>query len=99
MYHDFPTKAPEETRTVTFDFSAYVGVGVLMSPVVTIVTKHGTDPTPSAMLRGAPVVSGQQVLQSVTGGVDKVDYIISCVVHSSPEIPESAGTLRVRKAT
>jgi hypothetical protein len=102
MSNSFPDKSQGETRTLTFDFSDDLDGDEILSVVAVIVQcLRGGDASPSAMLNGAAVISAdqQKVLQSVKGGVNGCDYLFTCRVTTASEVPDLAGTMRVRKAT
>jgi hypothetical protein len=69
------TKDPGEEITAAFDFSKS---GVPSSPAVEIAVRIGADAAAGAMLSGAPLVSGGQVLQRIIGGVHGVEYEVRC---------------------
>lgn len=72
-------KDPEETITVSFDFSSALGADTLTGvPVVTISAYSGTDASPATVLNGAATLDATltKVLQSVKAGIATVDYRI-----------------------
>lgn len=71
-----PAKDPSETVTLSFLFGNELGTGETVSGcTVTCAVLTGTDPSPAAVLNGAPTVAAT-VLQSVTGGLDGVGYFL-----------------------
>lgn len=71
-------KDPQEVITVTFDFSALAAS--VSSPTVTVSRVAGNaDASPSSMLSGSPQVSGAQVLQKITGGINGTTYDLKCL--------------------
>lgn len=76
-YLEFPSKPVDATRPLVFDFTSAVPTGVtIASATATVSVWSGTDSNPSAMLSGSPSVSGLQVTQVVTAGVNGVVYVI-----------------------
>ncbi len=75
----FDAKDPAEIIIVGFDFSSLTTSP--SSPDVTA-TRHAgaTDANPSAILAGAPAVSGAKITQKIAGGVDGADYLLRCQV-------------------
>lgn len=75
----WPPKDPRETRVVEFDFSA---IGAVVSGQVLSVVAYSSfgvvDESPAAILGGMPYVEGAFVRQQVIGGVDLVDYYVTC---------------------
>ena len=91
-------KDPSETVTITFMFGSEILVGeTITGQTVTCVLLSGPatseDPTPSAVLNGVPTVSGTNVMQSVTGGLDQNVYFLKCTATLS------SGRVLVRKAS
>jgi hypothetical protein len=84
-----PQKALTETVPVTFDFTPDLAPGVTLASVVSVVATQepdgsgGTDGNPSAILNGAPTLLTPVVVQSVTGGLDLVDYRIAVTAQDS----------------
>lgn len=75
MSGSFSYKITTETEQLTFEFSPILGSSeTITSAVCNIEVKEGTDPTPSTVLLGTPVISGTKVAQRVTGGLDGVIY-------------------------
>lgn len=73
-----------ETDTLWFDYSAELADGeTLVSAVITVSVLSGTDASPSSLLFGSPTVSGGYILQSITGGVRNVNYLIRCLASTS----------------
>jgi hypothetical protein len=71
----FSYKITTENEQFTFDFSPIMGSSeTISSAVCTIEVKEGTDPNPNDIKVGSPVISGQQVAQRITGGLDGVIY-------------------------
>lgn len=92
-------KDPSESEVVTFDFTNKLRGEALSSIVgVTISVENGVDPSPNAMLSGAPVLSGAKVLQAIVGGVDGVNYYLRCQVQTTGNrTPVCGGVLAVRR--
>lgn len=90
-------KDPEEIKVMKFPFARELNGGTIASVTsVTVATHTGTDATPSAVLLGAAVVSGTDVLQRVQAGVDGVTYKLRAkVVDNAGNVHVVADTLRV----
>ena len=71
------SKAPGETVTVTFDFSALT-TAVSAPTVVASVSGGNADATPSAVLTGTTQLSGAKVLQQVRAGLSGTSYELLC---------------------
>ena len=101
----FDFKYPEENVTLTFDFTAALGVGQTLSSITSVTVAPfaldgnlGTDPAPSGLLNGAAVLDGTSklVLQAVKGGKPGVSYEFSVVaVRSDGAILELKGILPI----
>jgi hypothetical protein len=77
----FSYKLTTESELFSFDFNPVLGVGETISTAnCTAITLQGTDPTPSTILSGNPVVSLGKATQRVTGGVADNTYrlIMTC---------------------
>lgn len=82
----FSVKRPAETVTLNFRYTKDLASGETLLPgtmVVTAATWKGTDPSPAAILQGVPAVVGDRVLQQVTGGLDRVQYLVVAQVTTS----------------
>lgn len=90
----FDPKDPEEEITITFDYSA-AGDSV-SDPDVSVRLIKGIDPNPSAILSGAPVISGAYVLQKVIGGISGCDYQLRCLADVENARPIIIKVLPVR---
>jgi hypothetical protein len=79
-------KDPAEQIAVTFDFSAGIigGETITGTPSVTASATGGSDTSPSAILSGAPLVSGSLVMQTVVGGLDGSTYKLRCLITLTP---------------
>lgn len=77
-----PIKDPDEIITVEFDFTALAAS--VSSPVITVVASYGKDdPSASAMLSGAPSVTGAEVRQKIIGGQPGTTYTLRCVADAA----------------
>lgn len=85
MIKVLPEKRPAEAVTVTFRFARELPAGVSLEPGATVMlaVRKGTDVSPQAMLAGAPAVAGTDVLARVMGGMDGVQYLVSCIAETS----------------
>lgn len=94
----FDPKDPGEIVHLGFDFSALTPAPT--SPVVTAAHHGGTaDAAPSAILSGAPAVSGTTIVQRVAAGVAGANYLLRCQVDTAAgERFILAGVLPVRTA-
>ena len=99
MNRFFDVKHPGERVTLAFDFASQLPEGVTVASVdsVTVSTWRGTDATPSAMLAGAPGLSGSDALQMVEGGLVGVDYLfLASVTLSDTQLRILSAVLPVR---
>jgi hypothetical protein len=77
MSASFSYKITTENEQFTFDFSTVMSSGETISLATsTVEVVSGTDANPTAILVGSPVISGQQVAQRISGGLDGVIYRI-----------------------
>ena len=75
-------KDPAEIVPITFEFVDLTSTP--SSPTIAIQRLSGADdPTPTAMLLGAPQVVGSQVRQKVQGGVNGAIYGLRCEVNDA----------------
>lgn len=73
----FDDKDPDTTRRYAVDFAADIPTGATIdTATVTISVEHGTDAAAADMLEGDSSVSGTEVRQMVTDGVDGVTYLL-----------------------
>lgn len=70
-------KDPLEKVVITFDFTAIPET--ISNPVVSITIK-GDDAVIPNMLIDVPQITGNKVLQLVTGGENGVQYTVRCLV-------------------
>lgn len=92
-------KDPEERFWLTFDFSAALDAGeTIASNTVAISVRSGSDATPTAVLDGAPSLSGASILQRVKDGVDGASYLLRCAATTSADrVLVLGGVLPVRQ--
>ena len=85
MIKTWPEKRPAEAVTVTFRFARELPEGVTLAPgaTVQITTRKGADLVPQAMLAGSAAVSGTDVLARLMGGLDQVQYLVTCTADTS----------------
>lgn len=84
MIHRLPEKRPAERVTVSFRFGRQLGGATLLpTPTVAAAVRKGADADPGAVLASAPVVVGADVLVQVAGGLDGVEYLLTCTVDTS----------------
>ena len=81
MIKMWPEKRSAEAVTVTFRFARDLPAGVALAPgaSVVITVRKGADAVPQAMLAGVPSVSGSDVLARIMGGLDGVQYLVTCI--------------------
>lgn len=75
----WPDKDPSDSPVVEFDYVDFGGV--VASPVITVQVAGDADPDSSAILAGAPAVTGTKVLQRIVGGLNGVDYYLQCLAN------------------
>jgi len=84
MSGSFSYKITTENEQFTFDYSPVLGTTeTISSATCTVEVKEGTDPTPSAILVGSPSISGSQVAQRISGGLDGVIYRLQMTATTS----------------
>ena len=84
MSGSFSYKITTENEQFTFDYSPVLGLTeTILSATCTVEVKEGTDPTPSAILVGSPSISGSQVAQRISGGLDGVIYRLQMTATTS----------------
>lgn len=75
MANQFTYKLTTESENFTFDFNPVLGTSETLSTATcSIIVQQGTDPSPSSMLSGSPVISAGKATQRVLGGLDEVTY-------------------------
>ena len=80
----FSYKITTENEQFTFDFSPIMSSSeTISSATCTIEVKEGTDPSPNSIKVGSPAISGQQVAQRITGGLDGVIYRVEMTATTS----------------
>lgn len=80
----FATKYVGETKKLTFDFLADLGVTETISTAtVTAAVYSGTDATPSAIISGLASISGSVVTQTIVAGTSGVTYLLTCTATTS----------------
>jgi len=97
----WPAKDPREKLVATFAYGDDLDAGeAVASAVVNCTVLAGTDANPAAVLDGACVVSGSDVLQPFKGGLDGVTYRLDCLATVTPtgRVLACAATLPVRTA-
>jgi len=95
----WPQKAPEEKIWATFDFRKGLVAGeTIVSAVMNVTLKGGSDGSPEAILSTQTVLGGR-VLQRLQGGVEGATYLIACLASTSEErVLKLAGVLPVRES-
>lgn len=84
MSASFSYKITTENEQFTFDFSPVLGsTETISSATCTVEVKEGTDPSPSSIKVGSPTISGSQVAQRISGGLDGVIYRLEMTATTS----------------
>jgi hypothetical protein len=84
MSTSFSYKITTENEQFTFDFSPIMASAeTISSATCAVEVVSGTDSSPSSILVGTPTVSGQQVAQRISGGLDGVIYRIEMTATTS----------------
>ena len=84
MSATFSYKVTTENEQFTFDFSPIMASGETISSADCVVqVKEGSDPSPSSIMVGSPVVSGQTAAQRISGGLDGVIYRLEMTATTS----------------
>ena len=77
MSASFSYKITTENEQFTFDFSTVMAsTETISSATATVQVVSGNDSSPTSILVGSPVISGQLVAQRISGGLDGVIYRI-----------------------
>jgi len=78
-------KRTAATWKLAIDFQHLLATGETLASgaIVTASVKFGEDATPSNILSGSAAISGTTVVQSVTAGVDGVQYLLVFSVTTS----------------
>ena len=82
----FTSKFITESELFSFDFNPVLATGETLSTATcTAVTIQGTDPNPSAILSGTPVISLGKATQRVVGGLNENIYrlVMTCTTSAS----------------
>jgi hypothetical protein len=80
----FSYKYTTESENFSFDFNPVLATGESITGAsCTAITLQGTDPTPSAILSGAPVYASGKSTQRVVGGVADNTYRLIMTVTTS----------------
>ena len=77
-------KDPAEKKLVVFSFANQIEPGAsIANASVQVLMATGSDPNPAAMLDGAPVINGAEVMQRIQGGISGTDYSLRCLATDS----------------
>lgn len=80
----FSPKTPSAEELFGFNFILQLPAGVTIASAQWIVTVlKGVDANPSAMLSGNPIINGTKVSQKIIGGLDGVQYCLTCIATTS----------------
>lgn len=92
-----PSKYSGDTLKQVFDFASMIVAGETISSAQTFCTVYsGVDSNPQIVVNGAATISGTQVTQSFTGGVEGTLYWVRCqVVTSASQTLNLQGVLAV----
>jgi hypothetical protein len=86
MRVELPSKGLGSTQVMPqggFDFTSQLAAGETINTAsVSITPWWGVDPSPSSMLSGSPLISGNTVQQLFTGGVLGVIYEVTCTANT-----------------
>ena len=87
-------KHPLEIKIIRFVFSGDIAGATMLSSVAPVTSSviDGTDAAPQNIVLGLATISGSEVLQRITGGLDGVTYLLECVA------TDSAGNVHVAQA-
>jgi len=84
MSNSFSYKITNDSEQFTFDYTPVMGSSETITSASCVITvKEGTDPSPSTMLIGSPVISGFKVSQRISGGLDGVTYSVQMTATTS----------------
>jgi len=84
MANSFTYKIIDENELFSFDYTAVLAPAeTIISAVCNIIVVDGTDPSPSAILSGSPVISQAIVSQRVYHGLAEVTYRLEMVATTS----------------
>ena len=84
MSATFSYKITTENEQFTFDFSPIMASSETISSASCVIqVKEGSDPSPSSIMVGSPVISGQTVAQRISGGLDGVIYRVEMTATTS----------------
>lgn len=84
MSASFSYKLTTENEQFTFDFSPVIrSTESIVSATSSVEVKEGTDPSPSSILIGTPIVSGTLVAQRISDGLDGVIYRLEVTATTS----------------
>lgn len=86
-------KDPTETVDLSWDFVDELNGAAIDSVIGVTVSvdnrlRRTTDPSPSSIVNGAPTFDGTTVFQSITGGINGVDYKISAQIATDEPTPQ-----------
>lgn len=73
----FPAKDPDEEYPLVFGLASFLKGETIVAnpgPTITVTVEDGLDPAPQNILVGNPVIAGNDITQSVRGGLDNVSY-------------------------
>lgn len=80
----FSPKTPSAEELFAFNFILQIPSGVTIASAQWIVTVlQGVDANPSAMLSGNPIINGFKVSHKIIGGLDGVQYCLTCIATTS----------------
>jgi len=75
----FDAKVSSTDFRAVFDFTSGLAIGETLASASTAATTYsGVDVTPSALISSAAALSGGKVIQTITGGVVGVTYLLKC---------------------
>ena len=87
---EIPNKKASETILLgqngnsPFNFVSALSPNEIITVASVVCTVYsGNDPSPASVINGAAGINGQQVTQSITGGITGVIYELACTVNTN----------------
>ena len=80
----FSPKTPSAEELFGLNFIRQLDAGeTILSAEWSVTVLQGVDANPAAMLSGPAIISGTKVSQKLIGGVDGVQYCLTCLATTS----------------
>lgn len=101
MANSFTYKVTNESEIFSFDYSLVLDPAeTIDSASCAVIVMNGTDPNPTDILDGSPVISGGKVLQRVYQGISEVTYRLVMTANTSySNVYDAIGDLPVYDAS